>query len=126
MKGMRKYIVVAIIAIGALLGGGGLAIHGIHNKKPVSSPAAAPVQAPATNYLTYQGVSGKTALELLQAHAKVEIKNDPQYGAEVIGINGTRQGNNKYWSFYVNGKMAQVGAGSYHATSGDKIEWKLQ
>ena len=43
-------------------------------------------------------------------------------------INGRRVDDrkNEYWAFYLNGKMAQIGAGSYQLKNGDKIEWKIE
>lgn len=123
---MKKYVVLACVGLAVILSGGALAVHGIHRKVQPITPQAAPIQAPATTYLAYQGQEGKTALELLETHASPQIKHDPKYGPMITGINGTMQGNGKYWTFYVNGKMANVGAGSYQTKTGDKIEWKLQ
>jgi hypothetical protein len=45
----------------------------------------------------------------------------------VDSINGTTSGTGgKYWSFYVNGQQASIGAGAYTTKTGDKIEWKFQ
>ena len=32
----------------------------------------------------------------------------------------------EYWAFYINGKMANVGAADYQTKEGDKIEWKIE
>ncbi|MGH7234405.1 MAG: DUF4430 domain-containing protein, partial [Candidatus Saccharimonadales bacterium] len=32
----------------------------------------------------------------------------------------------KYWTFYVNGKEASVGASSYVTKNSDRLTWKLQ
>ena len=32
----------------------------------------------------------------------------------------------EFWAFYINGKMSNVGAGSYKLKDGDKIEWKIE
>jgi hypothetical protein len=80
--------------------------------------AAAPV--------SYKGEEGKTALELLKATATVVTK-DSSYGPYVDSINGVKGGTNgKYWTFYINGQKAQVGAGAYATKSGDNIEWKFE
>ena len=48
--------------------------------------------------------------------------------AYVTGINGREADTKKkeYWAFYVNGKPATVGAGSYILKQADKIEWKIE
>ena len=82
-------------------------------------------QQSQTTYVKYQGVEGQTALELLKKYADVKTKHY-SFGDLVISINGTAGNGPKYWSFYVNGKLSDVGAGSYVAKSTDNIEWKLQ
>jgi hypothetical protein len=54
--------------------------------------------------LSYQGQVGQNALALLKKHATVQTK---------------------HYS-YINGKMAQVGAGSYVTKAADTLMWKLQ
>jgi hypothetical protein len=44
----------------------------------------------------------------------------------VTSIDGTFGNGPKYWTFYVNGKQADVGASSYVTKSSDNIMWKLQ
>lgn len=83
--------------------------------------------APApTTHLSYKGEDGKTALALLKTHAKVVTK-ESSFGEYVDSINDTAGGTNgKYWTFYVNGAQAQVGAGAYVTKNGDSIEWKFE
>ena len=69
----------------------------------------------------------KTALDLLRRSASVVAKGDKE-NAYIVEINGRRVDDrkNEYWAFYLNGKMAQIGAGSYQLKNGDKIEWKIE
>ena len=75
--------------------------------------------------ISYQGQSGKNALDLLKQHAKVQTKHY-SFGDLVTSINGVAGNGPKYWTFYVNGKMASVGASSYTTKSSDSIMWRLQ
>lgn len=75
--------------------------------------------------LSYQGQTGQNALALLKKHATVLTKHY-SFGDMVTTINGVKGTGPKYWTLYVNGKMATVGAQSYMAKNNDKIEWKLQ
>ncbi|MBI3952731.1 MAG: DUF4430 domain-containing protein [Candidatus Doudnabacteria bacterium] len=114
-------IVAAIAAIGLVYA---------FTQKPVSAPTnqdANNVQTQQKNSsITYQGVEGKTALELLKASHQVETKSY-SFGDMVVAIDGVSPDQTKaFWSFYVNGSQAQVGAGSYVTKSGDVIEWKLE
>lgn len=72
-----------------------------------------------------------TALTLLQSFAQasnwqLEVQNT-QYGALVNAIDGRVNGQgNKYWIYYVNGEMAQVGAGDYIVQPGDRVEFRFE
>lgn len=72
-------------------------------------------------------ISGKTALDLIKEKATAKIKGEG-INAYVTEINGQEALNSKkeFWAFYVNGKMTEVGAGSYKLKAGDKIEWKIE
>lgn len=118
----HKNILIAGV-IAAILGGAAVTAAAIKTQQHSSSPAAS-VQHVAPHYLTYRGVSGKTALALLQERAQVGIKRS-SFGALVDSVNGVH-GGGKYWMFYVNGKQAQVGADAYVTKNGEKIEWKFE
>lgn len=69
----------------------------------------------------------KTALEFTKEKAKIVTKGESA-NAYVIEINGRKANdlNKEFWAFYVNGKQAEVGAGSYRLKEGDKIKWKIE
>jgi hypothetical protein len=99
------------------------------NAKP--APAATP--APSSSMtppreerlvITYAGEDGKTALELLKAHAQVRTAAS-QLGQLVEEINGVRSGDGHYLIYFINGAMAKTGADQYVTRRGDKVEWKL-
>lgn len=75
--------------------------------------------------VSYQGVEGRTALDLLKSHAQVETETS-SLGELVVSINGVKSTDSKFWLYYVNGKQAEVGAGSYQTKSGETIEWRLE
>lgn len=75
--------------------------------------------------LSYQGQNGQNALVLLKTHAQVQTKHY-SFGDMVTAINGVTGSGPKYWTFYLNGKMASVGAGAYTTKSTDHVTWKLQ
>lgn len=120
-------ILVVAIAIFAIV---------LTNNKPKDSTTATdqPAQqnssqqqaAERSDVVSYKGITGKTALELLKEVAHVETK-DSSYGTYVDSINGIKGGTDgKYWTFYVNGSMATSGADSYQTKDGEVIEWKFQ
>jgi len=74
-----------------------------------------------TPTVTYQGVDGKNALELLKAsHTVVD---DSGF---VTSIDGQPNAAPKYWTLYMNGTMASVGAKDLVTKATDTITWKLE
>ncbi len=97
--------------------------------------AAQTTDAPATGLtanadgteVSYQGVAGKTALELLQELDPTATTSGEGANAFVTAIGGREADQSKeFWAFYVNGEQAAVGAGSYEMADGDEITWKLE
>lgn len=85
-----------------------------------------PVAEQNENLVSFTAEAGKTILEQLQAKATVVVK-ESSFGPYVDGINGKAGGTDgKYWTFYIDGQMAQVGAGEYVASGGELIEWKFE
>lgn len=74
--------------------------------------------------VTYKGESNKNALVLLKEKASIELDKSGM----VIVINSRKADTAKreYWSFYVNGKPAPVGAADYVTKDSDIIEWKIE
>lgn len=74
---------------------------------------------------TVSATQGETALDLLQRTQQAQTSTS-SYGILVENINGFQNGTDKkYWSYYVNGKMADVGAGVYRLQINDHIEWRF-
>lgn len=96
------------------------------HKLPATSAVqgAQATQQQADDRVTFVATKGKNVLDQLKEHANVTVTQS-QYGPFVDAINGQKQ-DGKYWSYYVNGQMAQVGAADYVTQGGEKIEWKLE
>lgn len=79
------------------------------------------------DFVKKEMISGKTALDFTKETVLIKTKGDG-VDAYVTEINGiiAQDSKKEYWSFYINGKMAEVGAGSYKLKNGDKIEWKIE
>lgn len=59
-----------------------------------------------------------------QANWTFESEDYGSLGVLVTKIKEQKNGqDNKYWQYYVNGQMPQVGADKYIPKSGEKIEW---
>jgi hypothetical protein len=75
--------------------------------------------------ISYDGKNGVTAYALLQRYATVHAKHY-SFGYLVTSINGVTGNGPKYWTFFVDGKAASVGASTYVTKDTDTIMWKLQ
>jgi len=116
VKGIVIGLIIALLVIG---GGIWVANSPSHKVNAVVNSQG------QTTQLSYRGQNGKNALALLKQHASVQTKHY-SFGDLVTSINGTAGNGPKYWTFYVNGKQASVGAGAYTTKDSDKIMWKLQ
>lgn len=112
-----------LLAVG-LLAGCGTADEAPADDTSASSSVASD-DAPE---LSYEGVAGKTALELLVDADPTAIVQGEGENAFVTGIEGreAQESAKEFWALYVNGEMAQVGAGSLVTETGDEITWKLE
>jgi hypothetical protein len=72
----------------------------------------------------YKGKDGVDALSLLKEQTKVEQDKSGM----VVSINGRKAETEKreFWGFYVNGKMAEIGAADFKTKNGDVINWKIE
>lgn len=118
---LKTALIAAAIVV---LGAGGAVIAVVSNSPPHKVGTSVNAQQQLTD-IKYNGQNGIDALTLLKKHAKVQAKHY-SFGDLVTSINGSAGNGPKYWTFYINGKEAQVGAGSYITKNQDKLEWKLQ
>ena len=114
---------ILIVPAFILIFGAGVAIWS-HGVNPDQVHVVKNAQSQTTE-ISYKGQSGKNALVLLEQHAQVQTKHY-SFGDLVTSINGAAGNGPKYWTFYINGKEAQVGAGAYVTKSTDMLDWKLQ
>lgn len=76
--------------------------------------------------VSYDGVAGEDALTTLLSLGTAETESS-EFGEFVTSIEGVEaDSSSEFWAFYVNGAQASVGADSYVAQEGDKIEWTLE
>jgi LPXTG-motif cell wall-anchored protein len=68
-----------------------------------------------------------TAFQLLQAVLGGQLEfSESEYGKMITSINGVKMEGTNYWAFYVNGKMASVGADSYELKANDQISFQFE
>ena len=120
---LLKTKTVFVAALVALCVAGGLGAYGIHQQSGAAQTVVD--TAHALVRISYHGQDGIDALTLLKRHAAVTTKHY-SFGDLVTTINGSAGNGPKYWTFYINGKEASIGAGTYISKDRDILEWKLQ
>jgi len=72
-------------------------------------------------------IVGSTALQALYRTHKIQSKG-LGINAFITAIDGRVASEEKreFWAFYINGKQAEVGAGTYVIKNNDTIEWKIE
>ncbi len=70
--------------------------------------------------------SGKTAFELLQHTTQNVEFQGSSFGRFVTSINGVKQGNGKYWLYFIDSKDATISADAYICQGDEKIKWELK
>ena len=94
-------------------------------QKQVSSLTLDNHNAKQDYIVSYSGQNGQSAYALLVKNHTVVSKEYSGLGKFVTEIDGVKADGSHYWSFNVNGKLAEVGASQYITKNGDKIVWKL-
>lgn len=126
MKLSKRFWLSVIIVLGLLVGYTVLNKDEPSDSTPVSVKQAEIVFSNDNKQVNYLGVEGETALVTLDRLADISTKTE-SFGAFVTGIGEVNAEDGKtFWAFYVNDKMAEVGAGSFQPELGDKIEWRLE
>lgn len=128
---MNKTSVLLALFVALVLGTGYVQF----NNTPIQQKEAITLFS-AKQTVSYDGKSsvktaqikmGSTALQLLSTTHSV-IQKGQKENAFVTSIDGRASSadNKEFWAFYVNGKQAEVGAGSYILKNNDTIEWKIE
>ena len=125
----RRNIITGVIVIGIFV----LALGGTYTYHRNSENATVTL---ITDYGTlkekdvYEDVKmpeNSTVLDLLRKVTDVGTE-ETQYGKMVVSINGVSQDKDKglWWTYTVNGKIAETGAETKLLHDGDVIQWSLK
>jgi len=113
-----------IIGVAVLLGLGG-GVWAYTANSPTHKVEVRRNEQQQITQISYYGQQGQNALALLKKHASVQTHHY-SFGDMVVSINGVKGTGPKYWTFYVNGKEASVGAGNYATKNSDLLKWELR
>lgn len=125
---IRKLLKLSSLLILVTLVSAGCIKQSANDSVNVPEHIQQPTPPPPTTQttITYAGVDGKNALELLKMNHQITTKTFSGVGEFVETINGAKPDEKHFWAFYVNGKSSNVGADQYQTKSSDTIEWKLE
>ena len=123
---MGNFIAVIILG-GILIIGGTLLGTYVSNKQNNQAIAGSEslFQPVVVKTISYDGVEGKNALELLKSSHTIQTQ-DSSLGIFVTTIDETENTADTYWMFYVNDQLGATGADQYITKTGDKIEWRFE
>lgn len=125
-KNHEKIFIATVLAIIVA----GIIIATIMNSlytAPTAVSTTTSTPAPQASTISYKGIKGQTALAQLEKTSKSVITKSSSYGEYVDSIGSLKGGQNgKYWTFYVNNKMSEVGASTYTSKGGEAITWKYE
>ncbi|HLB95888.1 MAG TPA: DUF4430 domain-containing protein [Patescibacteria group bacterium] len=121
--GWGNFLALVILAVILILGGSALGNSVSKKQAQKSTLGTSEIKPVVEKIVAYDGEEGKTALEILKTTHKV-AGQDTSIGVFVTGIDEVENADNKYWMFYVDGKLATAGADQYKTKNGEKIEWR--
>lgn len=123
-----RSLVIGLILVIALIFISAFSKSGVSTPKSDTSPSettqSVVTPSPFAS-VTYEGVEGKTAFDLLKESHQVDSQQY-DFGVMVKSIDGKASDASKYWLYYVNGEQPSVGADKYETKAGDTIEWRLE
>lgn len=123
--GLINFVAV-IILVAILIFGGSLLGTSVSKKQSEKEVAGLTnqFQPVVVKTVKYDGVEGKTVLELLKSTHQVATQ-DSSIGSFVTSIDGDTNTDDTYWMVYVNDQLSSEGSG-YITKTGDKIEWRYE
>lgn len=116
----KKLIIIAVLLFLAFFF---LNFNSSSIQEKVNSSPVAPTSIVSNNF-SYKGENGKDALSILKE--KTTVGEDGTGLVVSIGGRKAEDKDREYWSFYVNGKMAEVGPADFQTKDTDLIEWKIE
>lgn len=126
MNKTKTVLLTAVLAVAIAFGASTLSLINKPAKTGDGQPGQTLGAQQNENEVTFTAIADQTVLDQLQTKANVSVK-DSSYGPYVDSINGIAGGTDgKYWSYYVDGQLAQIGAGEYVTKGGEKIQWKFE
>ncbi len=121
---------IVLVLLALVTAGTASILHVVDNHKPNTTPpkqvAVTKHAVKAATVVQFTAQADKTVLEQLKQKANVVTK-DSQYGQYVDSIDGIKGGTDgKFWGYYVDGQMANIGAGEYKTKGGENVVWKFE
>lgn len=92
----------------------------------VSEPASTPSSKNGAANIIYDCQKDKSAFDILKERSRNVGVTEYPFGKLVEAIDGVRNGTDgKYWTFFIDDKLASTSADNYNCKDKEKIEWKF-
>ncbi len=138
MKFIQKNILLVVITAVVIFGGGFYYLNQSKPEDTKSSTTTTTTQEKKSaikvtiksdgkeKSYEVENAVGKTALEVTQEAVSIE-KTGEGKDAFITSINGRKAEDSKkeFWKLVINGKDAEVGAGSYSVVENDTLVWEI-
>lgn len=127
MKNKKRYLGMAFLVTAVVVFG---TMIGVRVGQPPEPQREAQAQQADTakkpKEISYTVTKGENILDRLKEEAQVVTK-DSDYGKYVDTIDGVKGGTDgKYWSYYIDGKVATQGVDAYKVQGGEVVTWKFE
>lgn len=119
--------VLSVTALMAIAVSGRLSTNDQTFEQQTISSSHTPATKQSPTSISYVAEPGISSLAQLKKEAGDVVTQQSTYGEYVDSIEGKKGGDGgAYWSFYVDGEMSNIGAGTYIQKGGEEIMWKFQ
>lgn len=134
MKKNKKIGILAVIAIMIIIGALTLALNNsnkennnINNENLKTITISIYNKENENIYKENVNTDKQYLIEVLENNKNLEIKTeDSQYGKYITSIKGIEQGDNYYWSYYIDGAYAEVGVSSCEVENNKTYDFKIE
>ena len=126
MKNLKLSLLVFVLVVIVVVTG--FIYKNSQTTKTQSSVAESVSESKSTEVskiVTYNGVEGKTAFDLLNEKYTVEAETS-SFGVMVNSINGLKNSDTEYWLYSVNDKSPDVGADKFFTKNSDQVKWEYK
>lgn len=131
-KNVKKICIIAVIAL-VFVVGVVATFNNLNNNENVVNDNKKEITISVYNkeneniYKENVNTDKQYLIEVLEENEDLNVKTeDSQYGKYITSIKGIEQGDNYYWSYYIDGQYAEKGVSSCEIEEGKTYDFKIE